>query len=157
MKIRDNKKLRFWYLCVLTVALFAQACGDEKQAPFGSEIIFTSGDYSASISAETCANFQILVQYSDGTPMPNAQVNIFGAFAFPRNTTNTNPRYQFYAYANCDVNPANFAVDSGFRVEVGDNGTHTFSALISDPTVTFTDTIYAYSGSSVGTAGITIQ
>jgi len=171
--MKNTNKLFLLILAfILVLSALLLACGKRKEgAPDGSTITFNPASHSQSgIAAPTCATFDVTVRYSDGTPMPNAIVTIYGPFAEPRNTANANARYQFFAYGNCDLNPGgNIPVDSGFQVQTNDSGIYTFSANIFDivtqttPTGTltapnvFSDTIEAHSGQAFGSAAIEVQ
>ena len=167
-----NKLFLLILAFILVSSALLLACGKKKEnAPDGSTITFNPlGHTQTGISAPTCVTFDVTVRYSDGTPMPNAIVTIFGPFAEPRNTANSSARYQFYAFGNCDLNPAgNVPVASGFEVQTNDSGLYTFSANIFDlvtlttPTGTltapnvFADTIEAHSGQAFGSAEIAVQ
>jgi hypothetical protein len=134
-------------LGVLT-AIAISGCGSSS-APAASTITFNPSSWSYSIAGDTCAEFAVLVKYSDGTPMNNADVTIYGGFAFPRTPTH----YQFYLGPNC-IAGGSAAVNSGFTVQTDNYGVYSFSALVSFASGTFSDKIDAYSGSVYGSAAI---
>jgi hypothetical protein len=144
-------------LLVLLLIVLIQGCGNNKgkdcTAPAGSSITVT-GPGLISISADTAVNYSVIVKYPDGTIMPNACVNISGAFAYPRNPSALGWLYQFYYYPDGTNDPGNVAVNSGFDAQTDDFGSYTFSAMITAGTGTFTDTITVRSGSNIGTATI---
>jgi hypothetical protein len=149
------KSITVFMLClgVASIILIA-GCGSEITAPDGSTIT-VNGPASFSIGTDTNFNFTVVVRYADGTPMPNASLNISGAFAFPRNAQQTVWHYQFYYYPGGTNNPSNVAIDSPFNAQTDDFGAFTFSTLVSVSTGTFTDTVVVRSGTSIGTAEFT--
>jgi hypothetical protein len=137
-------------LCLgVMTGILIGGCGGSSgdSAPAGSTITFSPTSWSFSIAGDTCAEFAVLVKYSNGTPMPKANVSIYGGFAFPRTPTH----YQFYLGPNC-VPGGSKAVDSGFTAQTDDFGVYSFSALVSFSSNTFSDIVYAYSGSAFGSA-----
>jgi len=153
MKDRMKNKTILCLICLAFLLLLVQACGSKsEEAPSGSALKFTTGDQTLTIAQPTCVLLQILVSYSDGTPMPHALVTVLGSLAGP----GTGALYQFYSLPGCDTGGGS-PVNSGFQAEADDSGVFTFSALITNPAVTFSDTIYAYSGSAVGTAKLETQ
>jgi hypothetical protein len=161
LTIKHKQTVILALLLVLLLITLVQGCGNTKgtdcTAPAGSTIEVTGPGVYNGLSADTCANYVAVVKYPDGSPMPKACLTVSGSFAFPRNATQTNPRYQFYFYPNCDVNLTNAPVNSGYSAQADDFGTYAFSALITAPSGTFTDTITVQSGGNVGTVAIGIQ
>ncbi len=134
-------------LFVLSGVMLIQGCGTSgsrecDEAPFGSTISINPTSISwASLSAPTTDTWKVTVLYPDGTPMPYACLNIFGSLAAPR----VPARYQFQDGAAW---AAHTPVNSGFKARTDVSGQYMFSTLISDVTVTWTDTIHVESGAN---------
>jgi len=147
-------------LLIVFLTVLVLGCGTNGKdciAPAGSSITVTGSGSFTGLAADTGINYTVVVKYSDGTIMPKACINISGPLAFPRNPSNTLPRYQFYFYPNGTNNPNNIAENSGFDAQTDDFGAYTFSAMITAGSGTFTDTITVLSGSNIGTASIGVQ
>lgn len=140
-----------------------QGCG--KNSPStptdGATITMSPTTITSSISSETYYNITVIARYQDGTPYPNAMLNISGAFAEPRNATNTNARYQFYAYPGGNLNTGNVKVDNGFTAYTDNFGTYNFSIVVygtvGNFTNSFKDSINVISGSAFGSLGVSIN
>lgn len=138
---------------MLLFGLAIAGCGKEITASDGSTITISPDHTQTGIAADTPVNFTVVVRYKDGTLMPNAVVKISGAFAVPRAT----PHYQFYFYPDAVDNPSNIAVDSGFLIQTGDNGSYMFSVEINSSNGTFADSIVGTSGTAIGSAAIAVN
>jgi uncharacterized protein YcfL len=160
LTIKHEQIIIFTLLLVIFLVVIIQGCGSsgaQCTAPAGSSITVT-GPAAASISSDTNFNFTAVVKTPDGNPMAKACLDISGAFAFPRNSTQTGVHYQFYYYPDGTSNPSgNLAVSSPFSAQTDDFGVYTFSALVSATSGTFTDTITVSSGANMGTAEFTIN
>jgi hypothetical protein len=141
------KLIRIHSLALLIFSMvILQACGDsETTAPDGSTITVNPSDITITNVDDAALNFNIVVRYADGKPMPYAIVHITGSFAEPYG----NAHYQFYYFPNGPSNPTgNTAVDSGFDVQTDEFGVYNFSIVIYGGSV-FDDTIHFTSGSAV--------
>ncbi len=138
-------------LFVLSGVMLIQGCGTSgsrecEEATFGSTVSINPTSISwTGLSGPTTDTWKVTVLYPDGTPMPYACLNIFGSLAVPR----VPARYQFQAGAAW-ASPT--PVNSGFKARTDVSGQYMFSTLISDVTVTWTDTIYAESGTNQASA-----
>jgi hypothetical protein len=149
-------------MIVLSMLALVSGCGKEKVSPDQSTITFNPASFTqAGIISDQVLNLSLVVRYPDGSPMPKANVKIFGAFAVP----NVIPSYQFYLHPDAFQDPNNIPVDSGFQAQTDDLGTYNFSiALFSQVTFSngisvvnaFRDNINATSGSAFGTISINI-
>jgi hypothetical protein len=128
--------------------------------PDGSTITINPSTYTVTKIDNTSQNFSVTVKDKDGVPINKAQIQITGAFAQPRNATNTNARYQFYRFPGGEVTPGNIPVDSGFTAETDSNGVYTFSitiyGLVGGIPNAFTDNIDISSGTAFGSAGLSV-
>ena len=160
LTLKHKQIALFTLLFVMFSIVMIQGCGDSSTqctAPEGSTITVT-GPGTFSIGSDTNFNFTAVVTTSDGNPMSKACIDISGAFAFPRNSTQTGVHYQFYYYPDGTSNPnGNVPVSSPFSAQTDDFGQYTFSALVSAASGTFTDTVIVRSGANMGTATFTIN
>ena len=136
-------------LLIIPISIFS-GCGDNKSIPDKSTITINPTSWVVKdILGDTPANFTVVVRYSDGTPIPYANINITGAFAVPA----TAAFYQFYYYPGGSIRPGgNSPVDSGFNDQTNVYGVYEFSAEVFGPGSAFKDTIYVNSGAVSGTA-----
>lgn len=134
-------------LLIIPIALFP-GCGDFKYVPDKSTITINPSSWTVKdILSDTYADFTVVVRYSDGTPIPYANIHITGAFAEPA----TAAFYQFYFYPGGSRIP-NTIVDSGFNAQTDEYGIYRFSAEMYGPGSAFKDTIYINSGTVSATA-----
>lgn len=142
---------------IVSPVVLLESCGSKKSQntlPALSTITIGPDHTQLGIAADTTVNFTVVARYSDGSPMPNANIKISGSFAAPRN----NAHYQFYLDPDGPSNPnGNTPVDSGFTIVTDDSGSYMFSAVIFLATGTFGDTIVGTSGTVIGTATIAVQ
>jgi hypothetical protein len=147
---------------LILIAIALQGCGDthSTSVPDGSTITINPPTLTMSKVDNTSQDFKVTVKDKNGDPINKAQVTITGAFAQPRNSTNTTARYQFYRFSGGEVNPSNSPVDSGFTAETDPNGTYTFSitiyGFVGGLPNAFTDNIDIYSGTAFGSVVLTI-
>lgn len=136
-------------LLIIPIALLP-GCGDNKYVPDKSTITINPSSLSVKdILGDTHADFTVVVRYSDGTPIPYANIHITGAFAVPA----TAAFYQFYYYPGGSLRPGgNFSVNSGFNAQTNEYGVYMFSAEVYGPGSAFKDTIYINSGTVSATA-----
>ena len=142
-------------ILLILLIMAAAGCGRDNNsvtsdclAPFGSTITL---DPPAPIlkggGLDLWQDFQVVVTYPDGDPMPKACINITGTFA-----TGAIPAYTFYYYPKAHA--GNTAVPSGFDAQTNNSGSYTFSILISSATGSFKDDIVVKSGANSGQAPI---
>jgi|WetSurSiteA1Bulk_404760.scaffolds.fasta_scaffold63761_2 hypothetical protein len=154
------------FLCMLMPIVIAlQGCGDAHptSVPDGSTITVSPSGLTSTITANISQDFSVTVKDESGSPINKAQVRITGAFAEPRNSTNTNPRYQFYSFLGGEntVGNGNIPVDSGFTGETDRYGVYNFSITIYGTVGglpnTFTDIINIHSGTAFGSVSLSIS
>jgi hypothetical protein len=136
---------------IAPIVLF-QGCGDNKNIPDGSTITILPETNELIIAGEVIVNLKVIARYTDGAPIPYANLVITGGFAAPAAAN----AYQFYwdPGGNAVANP--IPVDSGFKPQTDESGVYDFSIVVFGTTA-FTDTIYATSGTAVGTADLTVS
>ncbi len=154
-------RLALFALLFVSAGILAAGCGTSTNtkdctAPDGSTITINPATQPVDtggfgVPGDTQLDWTVKVAYSDGTVMPRACITISGAFAVP----STYSIYQFQFYPSW-ITP-NAAVNSGFPAQTDDFGAYTFSTLITAGSGTFTDTIYARSGTNMGTATIEVK
>jgi hypothetical protein len=128
-----------------------QGCGDNKNIPDGSTITISPSTVTLNISGPTVVELKVVARYADGTPIPYANMVITGGFAAPAAAN----AYQFYYNPGGDVVASPIPVNSGFMSQTDKSGVYDFSIVVFG-TVAVTDTIFATSGTAVGTAGLTV-
>ncbi len=159
--IKKNKHIALLaVLLTLFAAILTEGCGTSgsrecEGAQFGSTIKINPPSKSwdtggVGFLSPNTDDWQVTVLYADGTPMPYACLNIYGALAVPRSPA----AYQFQAGPSWTT-PA--PVNSGFRARTDTNGQYTFSTLISAGSGTWKDTISVQSGANQGSADYTVQ
>ena len=168
MKLRVKLPMIFVLALPIILVILFQGCGKKTDTtPAGSTITFNPTDFTISSPATICLSpINVIVRYSDGTPIPKALVTISGGFAVPNvdaTMVTGSGLYQFYSVPNC----GGIAVDSVFQAKTDDTGVYSFSAvipgLITGITSTgapfsalnsFTDRLVATSDTAVVTADI---
>ncbi|MGC1453799.1 MAG: hypothetical protein WA946_01235 [Nitrospirota bacterium] len=168
MKLLRSYRVPFRCMLILIV-IALQGCGRADThptgVPDGSTITVNPSTITYTSIANFSRDFAVTVKDKTGEPINKAQVQITGAFAEPRNATNTTARYQFYRYTGGENTVGNIPVNSGFTAETDSYGVYNFSVtvygslLVSGVTVTnsFTDTIDISSGNAFGSVVLTIN
>lgn len=164
--MRLLRSYRVPFRCMLILIVIAlQGCGradtHPTSVPDGSTITITPTTLTLSKIDNTSQDFSVTVKDKNGEPINKAQIQISGAFAEPRNATNTNARYQFYRFPGGEVIPGNIPVNSGFTAETDSNGVYKFSITIYGQVGgvpnAFTDNINIHSGTAFGSVTLTIS
>ncbi len=141
-----------------------QGCGNKgENAPDGSTITINPSTLNLTnlyLYGDAIQDYQVIVKYSDGTPVPYADVLIAGTYAYPvvSSEVDSAPSYAFYEYPGANGNPSNVLENNGFVGETDANGVYQFSieifsmvSLTSGGPLTpnvFTDTILVSSGTA---------
>ncbi len=149
-------------LLVLFAVILTQGCGTSQRECENAEdtatvaiipdtqTIDTAG---AGLGTNVPLDWTVRVAYPDDTPMPYACLNISGAFAVPNLAGSGFYQFQFYPSWVIPNTPVN----SGFIAKTDKNGQFTFSTLLSAGTGTWSDTIYARSGTNVASATVEVK
>jgi hypothetical protein len=158
-----NKQNRIQFLIILllaiTGAITIASCGSEETskcaAPSDATIVFAPLEWkwtigNSPLGANLPLDWQVSVLYKDGTPMPNACINIAGALAVPNG-------FAAYQFMSTPTWVAPNPVNSGFRVTTDDFGKYQFSVLISAGTSSFKESIMATSGNVMGLATLELD
>jgi hypothetical protein len=134
--------------------LFFTGCGKNEGVPDQSKITIDPVSVSLqNIVGDTIQNYNVIVRYADGTPIPYAKIHISGAFAMPASAA----MYQFYYYPDGTQNPAgNATVDSGFDAQTDKFGVYTFSIVVFGPGSAFKDTLNITSGTTSGSSTLSL-
>jgi hypothetical protein len=160
MKFRINHSMAMYMMSMLFFSA-ALGCGGSSTVPDKATITINGPSDAVTISADTVFDYTVVVRYSDGTPIPKAKLRITGAFAEPRNSTNTNPRYQFYYNSGGPLAAGNIKVASGFEAQTDDWGIYSFSVnaygLVNGAANSFADTIEVYSGTAIGSISLKVN
>jgi hypothetical protein len=136
-------------LLLISSSFVLSGCGNTNGVPDGSTIkVGPDFTQTGVFFSEVPVVFTIVVRFGDGSPIPHAKVNVSGHYA---TTSVTFGLYQFYLHADPTA-PGNVPVNSPFDVVTDDNGTYSFSVLVSSISGTFKDTIAARSGTAFGSA-----
>jgi hypothetical protein len=163
LTMKQNIKLvRAWVLFILIASVvILGGCGKNNAAPDGATITINGPTQALAIADNTTLDFTVVVRYADGTPVPKAPLRITGAFAEPRNATNTTTRYQFYFFPNGENDPNNIKVPSDFEAQTDDRGIYNFSVTIfgtvGSVANSFQDTIVVYSGTTTGSIPLSVN
>ena len=130
-------------------------CGNntDNQAPDGSTITVNPTSWTFNnMWYDTIQNFQVVVKYSDGTPVPNAKLNISSDMSIQSSTQWT--FYQFYFNADATNVSPNYPVTGGaFNASTNDFGVYTFSIRFAGASTlgyypVWLDNIYVTSGTA---------